>query len=110
MKNAPVEDAYAKNVNVRSLLPLLRSPHTHLTLCFVRAVDVAQITFHPLGKEIRNVRCMRCGVWGHRSGDRECAMKDQNPNDASRLLREDPMTSMKVGTRAHVDAAQPCHA
>jgi CBF1 interacting corepressor len=34
----------------------------------------------PLGIEIRNVRCARCGQWGHVSGDRECPMLDQNPN------------------------------
>ena len=39
----------------------------------------------------RNVQCARCGEWGHRSGDRECALKDYNPNDYERQRREDPM-------------------
>jgi hypothetical protein len=38
------------------------------------------IRARPLGIEIRNVRCARCGQWGHVSGDRECPMLDQNPN------------------------------
>ena len=36
---------------------------------------------------------MRCGLWGHRSGDRECALKDSNPADYARQMREDPMNS-----------------
>lgn len=33
-----------------------------------------------MGVQLRNVRCMRCGEWGHQSGDRECALKDFNPH------------------------------
>jgi CBF1 interacting corepressor len=43
-----------------------------------------KVTFKPFNKEVRNVRCMRCGEWGHRSGDRECSLKDFNPHDAAR--------------------------
>ena len=76
--------------------------HAHVGVCLACG---PQLTFYPLGKEIRNVRCMRCGVWGHRSGDRECKV-ETNPNDAARLKREDPMTSMKVPSRllAHTAA------
>ena len=76
--------------------------HAHVGVCLACG---PQLTFYPLGKEIRNVRCMRCGVWGHRSGDRECKV-ETNPNDAARLEREDPMTSMKVPSRlvAHTAA------
>ena len=35
------------------------------------------------------------GKWGHRFGDRECELKDYNPHDHARLLREDPATYMK---------------
>lgn len=45
----------------------------------------------PFNDPIRNVRCLRCGLWGHVSGDRECKQKDLNPRDRDRLVREDPM-------------------
>ncbi|TMW56738.1 hypothetical protein Poli38472_006748 [Pythium oligandrum] len=53
-----------------------------------------KVNFKPMGRQLRNVRCLRCGQWGHQSGDRECAMRDQNPLDAARQAREDPMTFM----------------
>ena len=55
---------------------------------------VNSVSFKPLGKEIRYTRCARCQIWGHQSGDRECPMINDNPNDASRLVREDPMMMM----------------
>jgi len=36
-------------------------------------------------------RCLRCGAGGHQTGDRECPMRDQNPNDSWRKSTEDPM-------------------
>jgi CBF1 interacting corepressor len=67
LKNAPVEGAYTADV---------------------------KINFNPLGVQINNTRCLRCGEWGHRSGDRECKLRDFNPHDAARQKREDPMTYM----------------
>lgn len=47
----------------------------------------------PFGIEIRNVKCLRCGNYGHQSGDRECPLKDAiMPNEVSRLKRDDPLT------------------
>lgn len=47
----------------------------------------------PFGIEIRNVKCLRCGNYGHQSGDRECPLKDViMPNEESRLKRDDPLT------------------
>ena len=52
-----------------------------------------QVHHKPFNDVIRYVQCTRCGQWGHKSGDRECALKDYNPQDFARQQREDPMSS-----------------
>ncbi|CAH0475384.1 unnamed protein product [Peronospora belbahrii] len=47
-----------------------------------------------VGLRLRNVRCVRCGDWGHQSGDIECKLRYQNPNEAARLRWEDLMTEI----------------
>ncbi|RWW64716.1 hypothetical protein BHE74_00028039 [Ensete ventricosum] len=57
------------------------------------------VRIKPFGVEIRNVRCVRCGTFGHQSGDRECPLKDViMPNEESRLKRDDPLTAMMAQT------------
>ena len=41
--------------------------------------DNVSVSFKPLGAEIRNVKCLKCGVWGHSKGDRECQLSGWNP-------------------------------
>jgi hypothetical protein len=65
LKNAPIEGAYARNVEIKH---------------------------KPFHDVIRNVKCTRCKEWGHQSGDRECMLKDFNPHDVARQHREDPLT------------------
>jgi hypothetical protein len=53
-----------------------------------------QLKHKPFFELIRNVRCARCGEWGHQSGDRECRLLHFNPLDVARQLREDPMSAI----------------
>ncbi|XP_031392924.1 uncharacterized zinc finger CCHC domain-containing protein At4g19190 [Punica granatum] len=49
----------------------------------------------PFGVEVRNVKCVRCGNYGHQSGDRECPLKDViMPNEESRIKRDDPLNAI----------------
>ena len=81
LKNAPVEGAFAKNM---------------------------QVHHKPFNKVVSNVRCLRCGEWGHRSGDRECVLKDFNPLDYARQQREDPMMKSTAGTSVTAGAGVYC--
>lgn len=45
------------------------------------------------------MKCLRCGTYGHQSGDRECPLKDAiMPNEESRLKRDDPLTALMAHT------------
>ncbi|CAM9160019.1 unnamed protein product, partial [Discosporangium mesarthrocarpum] len=71
LKGAPVEHAFTSSVKVN---------------------------FKPFNNIVRHIKCTRCGEWGHRAGERECKMRDQNPNDRERLIREDPLSYMNKGS------------
>ena len=75
---------------------LTLSAQLHLIL---RLETGAPVRIKPFGVEVRNVRCLRCGNYGHQSGDRECPLKDViMPNEESRLKRDDPLTTIMAQT------------
>lgn len=46
------------------------------------SVTDVNVSFKPLGAQVRNVKCLACGVWGHSRGDRECQMTGWDPFSA----------------------------
>jgi hypothetical protein len=40
------------------------------------------VNFKPLGSQLRNIKCLACGVWGHSRGDRECGTTGWDPFSA----------------------------
>jgi retinitis pigmentosa 9 protein len=48
----------------------------------------------PLGKEVKVMQCFRCKAYGHRAGDKECALhlSGNVVLDVVRQAREDPMS------------------
>lgn len=72
-------------------------------MVFSRLETGAPARVKPFAVEVRNVKCLRCGTYGHQSGDRECPLKDAiMPNEESRLKRNDPLTAML----AHTDSSE----
>ena len=62
------------------------------------AGDSAAVQFKPLGAQIRNVRCLTCGVWGHQRGDRECQVSGWNPFSAPVTSSVKPDTDINQKT------------
>lgn len=59
------------------------------------ATDV-NVSFKPLGAQVRNVKCLACGVWGHSRGDRECRMTGWDPFSARPLETAPLASSIKI--------------
>jgi hypothetical protein len=76
-------------VATAEMFPALKDAPKHES-----ASDTAHAT--PFGVEIRMIQCKRCKQWGHNGTDRECPMRDQNPNDEFRQRLEDPLNLMKA--------------
>jgi len=61
-----------------------------------------QVTHKPFGIQIRNVRCTKCGQWGHKSFDKECALRDTaTEKDMERAEWEDPMNQFHNSKTHH---------
>jgi len=63
LKNAPMKDEWCKTIEVHH---------------------------KPFGHTIRNVKCFKCGQWGHRIGDRECKMGGPHPAESGFLDSLEP--------------------
>lgn len=57
------------------------------------SVTDVNVSFKPLGAQVRNVKCLACGVWGHSRGDRECQMTGWDPFSAARTTEITQMSS-----------------
>ncbi|KYR01194.1 hypothetical protein DLAC_02311 [Tieghemostelium lacteum] len=53
--------------------------------------DQVKLVHKPFGIQLRDVKCARCGNFGHCSGERECPLNQINPLDSKRLQHEDPL-------------------
>jgi hypothetical protein len=50
------------------------------------------VQLKPFGKEVRHVRCLRCGQWGHQAGEKICELNDvAHPGDRLNKQLLDPM-------------------
>jgi CBF1 interacting corepressor len=91
---APVEQK-----SIEEKFPLLKNAPKESNLA---TSQTGKITYKPFGIEIRNVRCNRCGTFGHTSSERHCPLYDYNPLDSKRRELEDPLNEMKK-TQTTVD-------
>ncbi|XP_013777548.1 retinitis pigmentosa 9 protein-like [Limulus polyphemus] len=55
----------------------------------------------PLGKEVKVMKCWRCKVYGHRTGDKECPLflSGNKEIEKFRYIHEDPMHSYITETK-----------
>ncbi|XP_073125719.1 uncharacterized zinc finger CCHC domain-containing protein At4g19190 [Henckelia pumila] len=92
-KKGRPKDIYGRALPTEEQFEVLKNAPRLETGVLVRA--------KPFGVEIRNVKCLRCGNFGHQSGDRECPLKDAiMPNEESRLKRDDPLTTIIAQTES----------
>lgn len=100
------EDAWRGAMNYATQMerfPQLRNAPLEIKKKGHDITDVAtmNIRFKPLGTQIRNVRCLECGVWGHGRGDRECSIGGWDPfsqNAISTITQSSTNTSISRDT------------
>jgi CBF1 interacting corepressor len=96
-KQSALEKLVGKAPNSHLSREELESRHPRLKNAPVVGEYARGMELHhkPFNDVVRNVRCIRCGQWGHQTGDRECSMAHElNPYDLARQRKEDPMNFM----------------
>lgn len=54
--------------------------------------ETIDVHHRPFGVSLRNIKCKRCGEWGHQAGDRECPMRHMpSEADDANKARDDPL-------------------
>lgn len=93
------------------ILPSWSRRHLFCHLCRLDTGVVGRVK--PFAIEIRNVKCAKCGGFGHQSGDRECPLKDViTPNELERLKRNDPLQAIiaqATGDEVHMPFVKLYH-
>lgn len=86
-KKPRVKDVFGRNVATEAEFAVLKD---------APKLDTGVVgRVKPFAIEIRNVKCAKCGGFGHQSGDRECPLKDViTPNELERLKRNDPLQAI----------------
>lgn len=68
------------------------------------------VKHNPFAAVVRNVKCVRCGKWGHQTGDRACTLRDTvSARDKERQRREDPLHHMTTVAAAAITKATDEH-
>lgn len=53
----------------------------------------------PFGKIIKDVKCLKCSIWGHRIGDAECPYTYINPFNPHRILEQDYKLNLELNIK-----------
>ena len=59
-----------------------------------------EVRHRPFGVELRNVKCRRCGEWGHSAGDRECKLRNEVTAQMEESKAKDDPLARNAGAEA----------
>lgn len=97
LANAPQEGRYTENQEA-CLPPVLAIFKLPLPVFFISFSThrlshfYVQVVLKPFGQEVRHVRCLRCGQWGHQAGEKICPLfNEMAANDSVNKALLDPM-------------------
>ncbi|XP_063933539.1 corepressor interacting with RBPJ 1-like [Zophobas morio] len=90
----PVVDGNKKRLTLNDKFEILKGAPREASYS---VENVRTVRDRPLGIELRNVRCLKCGVWGHLNTDRLCPkyFEKSEGQEIKRPSFEDPIGLMK---------------